>query len=384
MRVSLVLAFLMALSPFVGGAASAQTKQKGTKLQKAAPAYSHQDEREKANENLLMVLGGTLGGPYITLSQDIAIAVNDGDNLRVLPIAGDGAVKNVRDILLLRGVDLGITSVQVLNDLKASGLYGPNLDRRIAYVAPLGVDRFHVLARPEIKSLKDLNGKKVNVLAKGSGTAAFGPRVLKALGIEIVQVHATHNDGVQMMRAGEIDAALCVCPVPVPAYAAVKQEWGFKFLEVPYIAALEESYLPGSLPGEGYPNLIAKGSNVQTVATSTVLITYNWQPGSERYMKIERFVDAFFSKFDKLRQPPHHPTWREANFAATIRGWQRFRAAQQWLDRQEAEAAAKALATGVNVTQAKAQAARAAPHDAAEQERLFKEFLEWTRKRPRQ
>ena len=68
-------------------------------------------------------------------AQDIAITVNDQDNLRVLPIAGDGAVGNVRDILMLRGVDLGITSVQVLNGLKASGEHGPNLEKRIAYIA---------------------------------------------------------------------------------------------------------------------------------------------------------------------------------------------------------------------------------------------------------
>ena len=67
--------------------------------------------------------------------------------------------------------------------------------------------------------------------------------------------------------------------------------------------------------------------------------------------------------------------------AATIRGWQRFPAAQQWLDRQAAEAAAKAKAAAERHrrTQARAQAAKAAPHDAAEQERLFKEFMEWSR-----
>jgi TRAP-type uncharacterized transport system substrate-binding protein len=124
MRVSRVLAFLLTLGPIALGAASAQTAYKGSTK---APAFSHQAAREKANENLLMLLGGSLGGPYLQLAQDIATAVNDKDNMRVLPIAGDGAVANVRDILLLRGVDLGITSVQVLNAIKASGEFGPNL-----------------------------------------------------------------------------------------------------------------------------------------------------------------------------------------------------------------------------------------------------------------
>jgi TRAP transporter TAXI family solute receptor len=382
MRVSLVLAFLMALSALAAGPASAQSKQKSAKPPKA-PAYLHQAEREKANENLLMVLGGTLGGPYIQMAQDIALTVSDGDNLRVLPIAGDGAMKNVRDILLLRGVDLGITTDQVLNTLKASGEYGPNLERRIAYIAPLAVDMLHVLVRPEIKSLKDLNGKKVNVMPKGSASSVLVPRTFKTHGVHVDEVNVTIADALQQMRAGTLFATACYCPVPVPAYPGLSADLGFKLVEVPYIAALEEaSFLPASIPGEPYPNLIAKGSKVQTVATSTVLITYNWQPGTERYRKIERFVEAFFSKFDKLRRPPHHPTWRDVNFAATIRGWPRFPAAQRWVDRQR-EAEAKLAAPHIDPALARAQAARAAGGDAAEQERLFKEFLEWSRKKPR-
>jgi TRAP transporter TAXI family solute receptor len=389
MRVSVLLAFLLALGPLAGGA-GAQTRHKGAQQQKAQPV-PHYVAREKANENLLMVLGGTLGGPYIQMAQDIALTVSDGDNLRVLPIAGDGAMKNVRDVLLLRGVDLAITTDQVLNSLKASGEHGPNLERRIAYISPLAVDMLHVLVRPEINSLKDLHGKKLNVMPKGSASSVLVPRTLKGLGIVVDEVNLTIADAVQQMRAGKIVGTACYCPVPVPAFTSLGADLGFKFMEVPYVTALEEaSFLPASLPSELYPNLTTKGSNVQTVATMTILITFNWSPGSDRYRKIEKFVHAFFTNFDKLRQPPRHPAWRSVNMAAGVRGWQRFPAAQQWLDRQAAEAKAKAKAkaktavpSGIDVTQARAQAAKAAPHDAAEQERLFKEFLEWSSKRPR-
>ena len=161
---------------------------------------------------------------------------------------------------------------------------------------------------------------------------------------------------------------------------------GFKLLGVPYIEALEESYLPASLSSDTYPNLIAKGSKVETVGSSLVLFTYNWAPGTERYRKIERFVNAFFSNFDKLRQPPRHPAWRERQLrrddprlAAVSRRAEMARPAGRRSRRQSQGAAARRI----DATQARAQAAKAAPHDAAEQERLFKEFLEWSRKRPR-
>ena len=54
---------------------------------------------------------------------------------------------------------------------------------------------------------------------------------------------------------------------------------GFKLLEFPYVAALEESFLPASLSSEIYPNLIAKGSKVQTLGTHLLLVTFNWATG---------------------------------------------------------------------------------------------------------
>ena len=261
----------------------------------------------------------------------------------------------------------------------ASDPAGANLDRRVAYITALSVDMLQVLARPEPSSLKDLNGKKMNVFPKGSVI----PIVLKTLGVEIEEVNLSIPDGIQQMRNGEVHATACFCSVPIPAYAAVSSDLGFKLLEVPYTAALEESFLPASLSSETYPTLIARGSRVQTLGTHLLLVTYNWAPGTDRYRKVEKFVDAFFSHLDKLRQPPRHPAWRDVNIAATVPGWQRFAAAQRWLDRQAAEAAAKAPPSSIDPAMARAQAANAAPHDRAEQERLFKEFLEWARRQPK-
>jgi TRAP-type uncharacterized transport system substrate-binding protein len=381
MRVSLLLALLLSLPPSFVCPASAQTGQSAWQ----APAFDREAERQKANENVVMLLAGQLGEPYIQFAQDIAVAVGDSDRLRVLPVASGGAVKNVRDILLLRGADLGITTVQALNDLKASGELGPQLERQIAYVAVLSVDTFHVLARPGIDAIGSLKGRTVAFNTKGSGTQRFGPVVFKQLGIDVKEAHMLQGDALEAMRKGAIDATVCSCALPVPAYPAVSPEWGFKLLEVPYVPALEQDYVPATLTGANYPNLIAADGRVETIATSFVLVTFNWGRGTERYRKIETFVNAFFANIDKLMQPPRHTTWKQFNIAASIKGWQRFPAAQEWLDRQAAEAAlkAKADASGLDMAQAREQAAKAAPTDPAEQERLFREFLEWSRTRPK-
>ena len=381
MRVSLMLALFLTLAPSLVSPARAQTAQGAWQ----SPTFDRETERQKVNENVVMLLAGQLGEPYIQFAQDIAVAIDDADKLRVLPVASGGAVKNVRDILLLRGADLGISTVQALNDLKTSGELGPQLERQIAYVAVLSVDAFHVLARPGIDSIGDLKGKTVAFNTRGSGTQRFGPAVFKQLGIDVKEAHMLQGDALEAMRKGGIEATVCSCALPVPAYPAVNPEWGFKLLQVPYVPALEQDYVPATLTSANYPNLIATDGRVQTIATSFVLVTFNWGRGTERYRKIETFVNALFANVDKLMQPPRHPAWKQFNIAASIKGWQRFPAAQEWLDRQAAEAAlkAKADASGVDVTHARAQAAKAAPDDAAEQERLFKEFIEWSRSRPR-
>jgi TRAP-type uncharacterized transport system substrate-binding protein len=317
-----------------------------------------------------------LGAPYIQLGHDISVVVNDGDNLRILPVVSDGALTNVRDVLYLRGVDLGITTVQILNTLRTSNEFGPNLDRQITYIAPLSVDTLHILVRPGIERIEDLKGKKVSFNSKGSGTARFTPLVFKALGIDVQETTMAQGDAIQAMRNGELDATACSCPMPLPAYPGVKPEWGFKFLDVPYIPDFEQDYVPAHIANENYPNLVPKERKVQTIATSTILIAFNWARGSDHYKRIEKFVDTFFSKAEELRKPPRHPAWRDVNMGGTIRGWQRFAAAQEWLDRN----VAKPAPADIDSPLARAQAARSAPRDPAEQERLFQEFLKWSQR----
>jgi TRAP transporter TAXI family solute receptor len=378
MRFLLVLALAAASGLLTATGAGAQ----GTKQ-----PFNKEKERAKANESMLVLMAGGVGGPYLQMANDIALVVND-DAVRVLPVVSSGAVTNIKDILLLKGVDLGITSVQILNDLKASGELGPGLERQIAYISLLSVDTLHILAGPGINTLKDLSGKKVAFNLKGSGTARYGPRVLKELGVQIGEADReltmAQGDAIHAMRKGDLAATLCSCPIPIPAFAGVRAEDGFKLLEIPYIGALEQDYLPAVFTSEHYPTLIAKDQKVPVIATSTILITYNWAPGSERYRRIERFVNNFFGNAHKLREPSRHAAWRSVNMAASIKGWHRFPAAQQWLDRQAAESAvAQKSSPTIDAAYARAQASKAAPHDPAEQERLFKEFMEWSKNRPK-
>jgi TRAP-type uncharacterized transport system substrate-binding protein len=183
-------------------------------------------------------------------------------------------------------------------------------------------------------------------------------------------------DGYQKVKSGEIAATVLIAGKPTGAYSKFKLEPGMSLLPVPYTQALEQDYLPTKLTHEDYPNLIAKDTTVDTVTIPSVLAAYNWPRDTDRYRRVAQFVDAFFSKFAEFQKPPCHPKWKEANLAATLKGWKRFPAAEEWLAKN---APKQASAIAIDPAVVRAQAAKAAPNDPAEQERLFRQFMEWTK-----
>jgi hypothetical protein len=120
---------------------------------------------------------------------------------------------------------------------------------------------------------------------------------------------------------------------PIDAFLRGRWEPGFKFLPVTYDARFEDYYLPSSLDSSDYPTLVEKGERISTVAVPTVLAAFNFQYATDRYRRVSRLVDYLFSRIDKLQAPGFDSKWKEVNLVANVPGLQRFRAAQEWLDR---------------------------------------------------
>ena len=85
--------------------------------------------------------------------------------------------------------------------LKKTGEFGANIDSRLAYVARLYNEEMHVLAGPGIKTIQDLNGKKVNFSDVGSGTQFSTRLIFELLGIKAQEVNVGQADGYQMVKS---------------------------------------------------------------------------------------------------------------------------------------------------------------------------------------
>jgi hypothetical protein len=274
--------------------------------------------------------GGLLEGAPIRLAAEIARVVDDGNNLHVLPVVTRGATENVNSLLYLRGIDAAIINSDALEEYRSQV---PDIQRRIAYVLNLFPSELHIFVRPEIQTLNDLAGKRVNFNTQGTAAAYSGPLIFSRLGLDVEKTFIPHQVALEQMRKGEMAAVVFITSKPVDAFVRGRWDSGFKFLAVPYESKFEDYYLPSFLEPADYPTLIKPGERVATIAVPTVLVAFNWPAKSNRFQRVARFVDHLFSRIEKLQEPGFDPKWRSINLAATVPGLTRFPAAQAWLDR---------------------------------------------------
>jgi TRAP-type uncharacterized transport system substrate-binding protein len=341
------------------------------------PTPVSDEEAAKAariNNWTVAVAGGLLEGTFVRYAADLAKALDDGENLRVLPIISYGAVGNVSDLIYLKGVDIAITYSDVLDHFRNVEKI-PGIEKRVNYIIPMFQGEVHILVRPEIKTLQDLAGKKVNFNTVGSAANYTGGIVFDRLGIKAERLFQNNSIALEAMRKGEIAAIVHVVGKPNDLFAKMKPEPGFRFLPVEFSEKFEDYYVPAELTAADYPNLIQPGQSVQTISVPALLAVYNWKPETDRYRRTVRFVEYLFERFEQLRVPPYQVGWKQMNLAGTIPGWTRFPPAQEILNK------AARSTSAIDTSLARTQAARAAPHDPVAQERLFQQFLEWSKQK---
>src|SRR5712672_746224 len=328
--------------------------------------------KQALNANTVTLISGTIGGTYVQFGADLASVLDDGNNLRVLPIVGRGSVQSVADILFLQGVDLGIVRSDTLDYLERKG-FAKDIKKQFTYVTKLYNEEMQVIAPKSIQSLKDLEGKTVSVDLPNGGTFVTALTVFERLGIKANFVYIEQRIAMEKLKKGELDAVIVVGGKPYVSVTTFNNDGRFHLAAVDYSKPLHSDYLPAKLTSKDYPNLIPEGETVETIAVPSVLAAYNWAPNTERRRKLALFVDAFFTKFAALQNPPFHPKWKEVSLPAPLAGWNRLPLAQQWLDkhgvepvkRQRFEAFLQENPAAANI------------QSEADKESLFRQFQAW-------
>jgi TRAP-type uncharacterized transport system substrate-binding protein len=371
------------------GAASAQTvvaqSQGKASRDKAAArtapptaiAEGEAESIERVNKWTVGIVGGMIEGAPIRFATDIQIALDDGDELRVLPIVSRGVKQNVLDLLYLKGVDAAVLYTDALDEFRQEGKI-KNIDKRINYISHLFLSGVHLLARPEITSLKDLEGKKVGFQGRGTGVSVTSAIVYGRSGIKVEPVYITNNQAIEQMKTGEMAALIYLVFKAHPSLTSLDPKLGFHLIPIPY-DKFTDYYVPMTFENSDYPNLVKPDEKVESIGVPAVLAVYNWPKNSDRFRKVERFIQYYFDRFDKFKSPPFQKEWKEINLSASVPGWTRYWLAEQLLQQMEP---GRQASGSVSVT-GQEKATSSSLSDPAAQ-KMLQEFLEWKRRQQKQ
>jgi uncharacterized protein len=344
-------------------------------------------DREAVNSGTVTIITAPAGGAKSVFAADMARVLDEQDKLRVLPVLGKGPVQNVIDLLYLKSIDMGLVATDVPEFYKLQ--YGTDITDRLRYIMKLYNDEIHIIAPKEIKSVFDLEGKRIEA-PKDVGLYS-AKAIFSRLKINVTFDTTYLNDdtgALQQVIDGKADAWIVGTAKVMPIARNLKNEdRRLHLVSIPYDKRLQDLYLPSEFTSDEYPNLIPAGEKVDTVAAGILLASFNWPEKTDRYVRVAKFVDALFAKIGEFSKPPRHPKWKEASITAVVPGWQRFKPAQDWLDNWQAQQAALAVPQTKDGEQASlarfkefmAQQGRA---NLSQQElaRLYAQFQEWNRR----
>lgn len=259
--------------------------------------------------------------PATRMVTDIAGRSGHG-GVRILPIAGEGGLANLRDLLLLRGVDLAILDSDILAYLDVTGEY-PDARRRVRYVTHLRDQTVYLLARRQFKSLDALRGRRL-AASRGAMTARaiFG---LERIAIDLQAVPAGRAPW--QPQLGGIDGLVLLSDEIEQTGLDSQLLADFHILPLPLTPALQRAYRPARITAAELQGIERPPGNVDSLSVATLLAVFDWTPQQSRYGSVTKFIKDLYMALPALRDGAAGAPWRQVDVNAQIPGWMRHGAA---------------------------------------------------------
>lgn len=257
---------------------------------------------------------------------ELAGVVGHNAKLRVLPIAGLGAVANVRELLYLPGIDLAVLNSDIFAYLDQTRQH-PEARRRIRQVTQLFDQQVYLLARKHFTSISELRGRKLAVLTAGGGghitaTTLFGltanPVTIEALGAG----RALDDKALEAF-----DGALLLSGEFARARLGERVRDNFHLIPIAMTPALGKAYRASSIERRDFAGL-SEAEKIDTLSVATVLASFDWNTGHYRYANVSAFIQAMFVALPALRKQYPASSWRQVDIDAQLPGWTRYSAAR--------------------------------------------------------
>ena len=258
----------------------------------------------------LTIATGSSEGTYFKIAQDInQIAEKEGIPIHV--VQTNGSFDNI-NLLAAGKVDLAIMQLDVLRFVaevmrKETGV---NVLQEAKVALNLYLEEIHILTKnPDIRTVQQLEGKRVSVGPEKSGSALTSEVLLAGFGVKIQRVFDAPEGAVKKLNQGEIDALIFVGGAPVPAFQ--KLDKSFHFVSLPMDSGLEQIYPKKKIAKSVYP----WAEEIDTHAVPSVIMTRN-RTENDYVSAMQRLVLLILSQKDTL-DATGHPKWKDSFVRST-------------------------------------------------------------------
>lgn len=277
---------------------------------------------------------GGAGGTYFPIGGLIANAISSPPGARpcdkggtcgvpglvAIAVSTNASVANMNAIQAGQ-LDAGLAGAQsVTQGYNGTGKFAGNKKDKVRIIANLYPEDMHLVLPKgvQLKSLKDLNGKKVGVAAAGSGTQVSVRMILKHYNIKADENELNLGQSTQRLADGQIDAFFYAGGTPFASLIQLGSTKGFnlyKFSETERkeINKIIPYYVESNIPAGTYENIT---TDTPTVAVNGQLVTNVDQPADLIY----GITKALWSKKTRALLDKGHAKGKAIRLETALKG----------------------------------------------------------------
>lgn len=253
------------------------------------------------------IASGQPAGTYYPMAQNIADSCSKPNN-KINNVPSDGSLDNIFKIYSDKNAQFGIVQLDAL-------VYQQGLDEkmmsRIVVVFPFFSDEIHLIVKDgsNIKSLADLQGKKVVEGSEGTGTWVTTQVIKATTGMSWTPVGTTltQADGLKAVKDGEADAVFIVAGKPMKL---LKDAKGVKLISTVHPKLDNFKYYTRTMLSTGTYSF--QPTSVQTYKVANVLATFAYK--NQFQGEISDLVTCIAKNIDTFQtDPKYHPKWKDVD-----------------------------------------------------------------------
>lgn len=262
------------------------------------------------------IIAGYKYGTNMSIARDMQlVSALHGENIRL--VSSKGALENVFSVLKSQQSQMAMTETFYLNHMIRE-----KQDKKLSnlrYILPLHTSDLHILANRNIKTIRQLNGKRVSIGSPSGSTWLVAHSLLEQLDINYLPVtDLTPDDALNALKNDELDAMIYLSGAPVRLFQDnIQPDDRLNLLEVPFNQGNLSGLNNGTIKRGTYDWL---KSDINTKVSRVLLLTYNHptkhqdqqnrQKDISHCLAARRAYRATLINMDFLKRYGH-PKWSE-------------------------------------------------------------------------